>query len=68
MKKEFLSMMAVMAVSSLTLSCSTSENAEGEPEGAKEMVNMVADPQPITLTEEQQTFANDNNQFTLNFL
>ena len=68
MKKEFLSMMAVMAVSSLALSCSTSENAEGEPEGAKEMVNMVADPQPITLTEEQQTFANDNNQFTLNFL
>ena len=61
-------MMAVMAVSSLALSCSTSENAEGEPEGAKEMVNMVADPQPITLTEEQQTFANDNNQFTLNFL
>ena len=57
-----------MAVSSLALSCSTSENAEGEPEGAKEMVNMVADPQPITLTEEQQTFANDNNQFTLNFL
>ena len=57
-----------MAVSSLTLSCSTSENAEGEPEGAKEMVNMVADPQPITLTEEQQVFAHDNNQFTLNFL
>ena len=57
-----------MAVSSLTLSCSTSENAEGEPEETKEMVNMVADPQPITLTEEQQVFAHDNNQFTLNFL
>lgn len=68
MKKEFLSMMVVMAVSSLTLSCSTSENAEGEPEKTKGVVNMVTEPQPITLTEEQQVFAHDNNQFTLNFL
>lgn len=29
---------------------------------------MVTEPQPITLTEEQQVFAHDNNQFTLNFL
>ena len=29
---------------------------------------MVTEPQTITLTEEQQVFAHDNNQFTLNFL
>ena len=32
------------------------------------MVNMLSDPIPIELTPEQQVFANDNNQFTLNFL
>jgi serpin B len=29
---------------------------------------MLPEAQPIQLTEEQQTFANDNNAFTLNFL
>ena len=61
--------MAVMAISSLTLSCSSSENTEeGVLEKTVRVVNMVTEPQPITLTEEQQVFAHDNNQFTLNFL
>lgn len=68
MKKNLLSVMVVMAVSSLTLSCSSSEKVEGDLVEPKEVVNLVADPQPIMLTEEQQVFANDNNQFTLNYL
>lgn len=50
------------------LSCSSSEKVEGDLVEPKEVVNLVADPQPITLTEQQQVFANDNNQFTLNYL
>ena len=68
MNRKITPMMAVMAISSLTLSCSSSENTEEEPEKTKGVVNMVTEPQPITLTEEQQVFAHDNNQFTLNFL
>lgn len=68
MNRKITPMMAVMAISSLTLSCSSSENTEEELEKTKGVVNMVTEPQPITLTEEQQVFAHDNNQFTLNFL
>ncbi len=48
----------------MLLSCSSDE--EGGVE--KRIVNMVANPKPLQLTEEQRVFANDNNGFTLNFL
>ena len=35
---------------------------------AMRVVNMLSEPIPIELTPEQRVFANDNNQFTLNFL
>lgn len=47
------------------LSCSSSEDIDN---GETKYVNMLSDPEPIVLTEEQQVFANDNNGFTLNFL
>jgi len=40
----------------------------GDPDEPKRLVYMIADPQPIQLTEAQRVFANDNNLFTLNFL
>lgn len=59
--------MAVTALSSLMLSCSSSDETEDLGD-AKTVVNMLSNPVPINLTPEQQVFANDNNQFTLNFL
>ena len=59
--------MAAMALSSLMLSCSSSEDAVDFGE-AKTVVNMLSEPIPINLTTEQQVFVNDNNLFTLNFL
>ena len=59
--------MAAVGVGSIALlSCSSSsEDVEFKE---KVVVNMLADPQPIQLTEAETVFANDNNQFTLNFL
>ena len=58
-----------MATSSFMLSCSSSSATEEEDWGeSKKIVNMLSEPQPIQLTAEQKVFANDNNQFTLNFL
>ena len=69
MKKTVRLLGLAVVLSSVLLSCSSSSSAEEEEWGKSKMiVNMVADPQPIQLTEEQRTFANDNNQFTLNFL
>lgn len=68
MKQNLLSVLAIMATSSVMLSCSSSSSIKEDWEEPKVIVNMVADPQPIRLNAEQQTFANDNNQFTLNFL
>ena len=66
MKKiSILWMMAAM--NSMLLSCSSSED-EVDLGEAKTVVNMLSEPVPINLTREQQVFANDNNQFTLNFL
>ena len=48
------------------MSCSSSE--EEIEEEHKMVVNMLSEPVPIELTNEQRQFANDNNQFTLNFL
>ena len=49
------------------MSCSSSDE-EVDIGEAKQVVNMLSEAQPIQLTKEQQTFANDNNSFTLNFL
>ena len=69
MKKSLLSAFILMATSSFMLSCSSSTATEEEDLGeSKKIVNMLAEPQPIQLTAEQKVFANDNNQFTLNFL
>ena len=69
MKKSLLFAFILMATSSFVLSCSSSSATEEEDWGeSKKIVNMLAEPQPIQLTAEQKVFANDNNQFTLNFL
>ena len=69
MKKSLLSAFILMATSSFMLSCSSSSATEEEDLGeSKKIVNMLSEPQPIKLTAEQKVFANDNNQFTLNFL
>ena len=56
-----------MALSSLMLSCSSSEDEVSFGE-TKTIVNMLSESEPINLTPEQRTFAYDNNQFALNFL
>lgn len=61
-------MIAAVALSGAMLSCSSSEEESVDLGEAKQVVNMVSEPQPIELTEAQRVFANDNNQFTLNFL
>jgi serpin B len=50
------------------LSCSSSEEESVDLGEAKQVVNMMSEAQPVQLTEAQRVFANDNNQFTLNFL
>ena len=65
MKKHLLPIMTAVAAGCMLLSCSSKDIEE--PEETK-IVNMVADPQPIKLTEAQRVFVGDNNQFTLNFL
>ena len=67
MKKNLFFVMAAMALSSLMLSCSSSED-DVDLGDAKTVVNMLSEPIPIELTPEQYEFAYDNNQFTLNFL
>ena len=69
MKKSLLSAFILMATSSFMLSCSSSSATEEEDLGeSKKIVYMLSEPQPIQMTAEQKVFANDNNQFTLNFL
>ena len=65
--KKFL--LAAVVLSGVLLSCSSSEEEESVDLGeAKTVVNMLSEAQPIQLTAVQRVFANDNNQFTLNFL
>ena len=52
----------------MSAGCSSDEDENVDLGEAKRLVNMLSEAQPIQLTEEQQTFANDNNAFTLNFL
>ena len=66
MKNLFL--IAAIVLSCVMTSCSSSDETAGDPDEPKRLVYMIADPQPIQLTEAQRVFANDNNQFTLNFL
>ena len=66
MRKLFF-MIAAVVLSSAMVSCSSSEDVIDFGE-SKKVVNMIADPVPIQLTEEQRVFASDNNGFTLNFL
>ena len=61
-------LIAAVVLSSAMTSCSSSEEISGDPDEPKRVVYMLEDPQPIQLTEAQRVFANDNNQFTLNFL
>ena len=65
--KKYLFLLAAIVLSSGLQSCSSSDEDVDSGE-TKRVVNMLSDPQPIQLTEEQQAFANDNNRFTLNFL
>ncbi len=67
MKNMFLFVAVVL--SGTMLSCSSSSDiAEDKSGETKGTVNMLSNPEPIQLTAEQKEFANDNNQFTLNFL
>ena len=67
MKKNLFFGLAAMALSSLMLSCSSSEDEVSFGE-TKTIVNMLSESEPINLTPEQRAFAYDNNQFALNFL
>ena len=60
--------LAAIVLSGAMLSCSSSEEESIDLGEAKQVVNMLSDPQPIQLAPEQRIFANDNNQFTLRFL
>ena len=66
--KKNLFLIAALVLSCVMTSCSSSDETAGDPDEPKRLVYMIADPQPIQLTAEQRVFANDNNQFTLNFL
>ena len=66
--KKNLFLIAALVLSSGMVSCSSSEVTAEDPDEPQTIVYMMADSQPIQLTEAQMVFANDNNQFTLNFL
>ncbi len=67
--KKNLFLLATVVLSGAMLSCSSSSDDVVEDLGdAKQVVNMLSEAQPIELTNAQRVFANDNNQFTLNFL
>ena len=66
--KKYLFILAAVVLSGAMLSCSSSEEESIDLGEAKTVVNMLSEAQPVQLTEAQRVFANDNNQFTLNFL
>ena len=66
-KRTIILGLATIVLSCGLVSCSSSDE-EVDLGEAKQVVNMLSEAQPIQLTTEQQTFANDNNSFTLNFL
>lgn len=68
MKKNLL-LLAAITLSGGLLSCSSSDDNEGEnPDDNEKVVYMLSEAKPVRLSSEQQLFANDNNSFTLNFL
>ena len=66
MKKNMF-LLSALVLSSAMLSCSSSEEDVNLGE-AKVIVDMLSEPQPVQLTQEQRVFAYDNNEFTLGFL
>ena len=66
--KKYLFLLSTNVLNCAMLSCSSSEEESVDLGEAKTVVNMLSEAQPIQLTEAQRVFANDNNQFTLNFL
>ena len=66
--KKNLFWMAAVVLSSAMLSCDSSDEEDVNPDEPKQVVNLLAKPELIVLTQEQQQFANDNNGFTLRFL
>ena len=66
--KKYLVLLSVIVMSNAILSCSSSSDVTEDLGEPKQAVNMLSDPEYIQLTPEQQMFAHDNNQFTLNFL
>ena len=64
-KKMFL--LSAIVLSSAMVACSSSEEVVDLGE-AKVIVDMLSEPQPVELTQEQRVFACDNNDFTLGFL
>ncbi len=67
MKKNLL-IATVIVLNCVLLSCSSSSDVTEDLGDTKQAINMLSDPEYIQLTPAQQDFANDNNQFTLNFL
>ena len=70
--KHILFLLAVAAVSAVLASCSQNANASAknfETGIIEETTESIADTEPyeIRLSEQQQTFVNDNNAFTLKF-
>ena len=65
--KKNLFLLATIVLSGTMMSCSSSEDDVDLGE-TKTVVNMLSESIPIELTQKQRVFANDNNQFTLNFL
>ena len=68
MRKYLFPMLTLLGTVLTTASCSSASDAESEDQEPKMLVNMTTPIQPVRLTDEQRTFANDNNRFTLNFL
>ncbi|MBR5029461.1 MAG: serpin family protein [Bacteroidales bacterium] len=71
--KHILLLLAVAAVSTVLASCSQNANASAknfETGIIEETTESIAEAEPyeIRLSEQQQTFVNDNNAFTLKFL
>ena len=62
---KFKFVLSTMVLSGGLLSCTSSDEIDS---GHTEYVNMLSNPEPIELTQEQRLFAYDNNGFTLNFL
>ena len=64
--KKNLFLLSAIVLSGAMFSCASSEDIDSSE--TKQVVNMLSEPEPIQLTQEQKLFAKDNNGFTLNFL